>query len=157
MRARPAVAYLAVFCSALAACGGPSPTRLVMTVTASPQLNPNSDNQPSPTVVSIYDLKSQTAFMNASFDDLFYNGTATLGADLLAHRDLKMLPGQDMTLKDEAAPGTEFIGVVAGFRTPQGAAWRGLLPVTPASRNKIAIDLAPTSVSIANPPSGGWF
>jgi type VI secretion system protein VasD len=157
MRAHPVAPFIAILCSLLAACGGPSPTRLAMTVTASSQLNPNSDNQPSPTVVSIYDLKSQTTFMSASFDDLFYNDTATLGGDLLAHRQLNMLPGRTLTLKDEAAPGTTFVGVVAGFRMPQGAAWRGVLEVAPQSRNKIAITLAPTSVSIAKPPSGGWF
>jgi len=157
MRARPAAFFLAVLCSLLTACGGPSPTRLAMTVTASNQLNPNSENQPSPTVVSVYDLRSQTAFMNASFVDLFYNGTATLGGDLLAHRELRVLPGQTLTLNGEAAAGTTFVGVVAGFRAPQGAAWRGILAVTPESRNKIEIDLAPTSVSIANPRSRGWF
>lgn len=157
MRPGSAAPFLAVLCSLLAACGGTSPTRVAMTVTASGQLNPNTDNQPSPTVVSIYDLKSQTAFMAASFDDLFYNGTATLGGDLLAHRELKLLPGQTVTVKDEAAAGTAFIGVVAGFREPQGSAWRGVLEVKPETRNKIAINLAPTSVSIAKPPSGGWF
>jgi type VI secretion system protein VasD len=157
MRFGLTAACLAVLGSLLASCGGPSPTRLAMTVSASGQLNPNSDDQPSPAVVRIYDLKSQTAFLGASFDDLFYNGTATLGRDLLAEKQLNMVPGQTLTLKEVAAPGTAFVGVVAGFRAPQGADWRGVLAVAPKNRNKIDITLAPTAVSIAKHPSGGWF
>lgn len=157
MRIAAAAGGFVLLAGTLTACGGPSPTRLAMTVTASAGLNPNSKNQPSPTTIAIYDLKSPTAFTSADFDALYYDGSATLGADLLGRKQLSMLPGQSFVLKDNAAPGTNFIGVVAGFRSPEGGAWRALLPITRGERNKIEIHLAPTSVTIAEPPPGGWF
>ncbi len=157
MRRALRVAGFALLAGPLVSCGGASPTRLALTVSASAQLNPNTENQPSPTTITIYDLKSSDIFMSASFDDLFYRGATTLGGDMLAQRQITMLPGQTTTLADEAAAGTRFIGVVAGFRAAEGGEWRGLLAVRPEQRNRVAITLAPSAVTVARPPSGGLF
>lgn len=148
---------VAMVAMALAGCGGPSPTKLAVTVSASDQLNPNADNQPSPTVVRIYELKSADAFNAASFDDLFYDDTSKLGADLLGRKEIEMLPGQATIVKRTAEPGTGFVGVVAGFRTPQGTQWRGTLPVVAEDDNPVAVTLAPSSLTIGKAPSGGFL
>ncbi|MGO1077486.1 type VI secretion system lipoprotein TssJ [Inquilinus sp. CA228] len=140
----------------MAGCGS-SPTQVALTLAASEQLNPNSENQPSPTVVRIYELKSADAFNAATFDGLFYNDTTTLGADLLGRKEVEVLPGQTVTVDRTAEAGTGFVGVVAGFRTPQGTQWRGTLPVEAEDDNPIQVNLAPSSLTVAKGPSGGFF
>ena len=111
----------------IAACGGPSPTNVLLTVTASPQVNPNSDNQPSPTVVRFYDLKSPDTFNSASFFDLYDDDTKRLGADMLGRKEIEVQPGKTMHIDSVAAPGTLFLGVLAGFRDLDGALWRAVV------------------------------
>lgn len=144
--------------AAVTGCGGdPTPPQLALTLTASEQLNPNADKQPSPTVVRIYELKSADTFDGASFDSLFYNDSSTLGADLLGRKEVEMLPGQTVTVDRTAAAGTGFVGVIAGFRTLQGTQWRGSLPVVADDDNPIKVDLAPSSLTVAKAPSGGFL
>lgn len=146
-----------VLAALLTGCGGPSPTRLTITMNASPQLNPNSDNQPSPTVVRIYDLKSADTFNSATFNDLFYNDTAKLGGDMLGRKEVEMLPGKSTTIKRDAETGTKYIGVIAGFRSLQGTSWRSSMPVKPEEQNPIIVTLGPDAVTVAKKPSSGFL
>jgi type VI secretion system protein VasD len=141
----------------LAACGGPSPTTLSVEVSASAQLNPNADNQPSPTVVRLYDLKSTDTFTNATFNDLFYKDAATLGGDMLGRKEIEMLPGQSMRFKREAESGTKYVGVIAGFRSLQGLSWRATMPLQEGEGNPIVVTLGPNVITVAKKPSSGLF
>jgi type VI secretion system protein VasD len=141
----------------LSGCGGPSPTRLTITMNASPQLNPNSDNQPSPTVVRIYDLKSADNFNSATFNDLFYNDTAKLGGDMLGRKEVEMLPGKSTIIKRDAETGTKYLGVIAGFRTLLGTSWRSSLPVKPEEQNPLIVTLGPNVITVAKKPSSGFL
>lgn len=151
--AGPALAGL----MALAGCGGPSPTTLAVTLSASPSLNPNADKQASPTVVRLYDLKARDTFDNATFNDLFYNDAATLAADMLGRKEIEMLPGKTVTFKRDAESGTKFLGVIAGFRALQGNAWRAVMAVQPGDTNPVLITLGPNVVTIGKKPSSGFL
>lgn len=142
-----AAAFLAV------SCGGPSPTQIMITVNASPQTNPNSEDQPSPTVVRFYDLTSADKFDNASFFDLFDDDGRTLGADMLARREIEIEPGKTMTVDRVAAPGTVVMGVVAGFRDIDGAKWRDVFPISAGSRNTVIATLQARAVTLTKPRS----
>lgn len=142
---------------ALVGCGGPSPTQLSLSITASAQLNPNSDLQPSPTVVRIYDLKSADAFNSATFNDLFYNDTAALASDMLGRKEIEMLPGKTTTLKPDAEAGTRFIGVIAGFRSLQGNNWRSSLAVEVGKENDAIITLGTNVITIGKKPSSSFL
>lgn len=158
LRAKRAAVALALLLPLLvAACGGPSPTSLSVDVTASGQLNPNADNQPSPTVVRLYDLKSADTFSNATFNDLFYKDAATLGGDMLGRKEIEMLPGQTMHFKRDAELGTKYVGVIAGFRSLQGLSWRASMPVEAGEGNPIIVTLGPNVITIAKKPSSGLF
>lgn len=142
----------------LAGCGGgPSPTQLSVSLGASGQLNPNVDNQPSPTVVRLYDLKSLDGFNNATFNELFYNDTATLGGDMLGRKEIEMLPGKTVTFKRVAETGTHYVGVIAGFRVLQGNAWRSSMPVSVGDTNPILVTLGPNTITIGKKPSSGFL
>ena len=137
----------------IAACGGPSPTNVLLTVTASPQVNPNSDNQPSPTVVRFYDLKSPDTFNSASFFDLYDDDTKRLGADMLGRKEIEVQPGKTMHIDSVAAPGTLFLGVLAGFRDLDGALLRAVRPISPGDDNQINVTLQAHSIAFPKPRS----
>ena len=65
----------------LTACGSstPDPTTVSMTISASASINPNSSSEPSPVVLRIYQLKSDSAFKAAEFSEMFYNDRKVLG------------------------------------------------------------------------------
>ena len=136
-----------------AACGGPSPTRSMVTVNASPLINPNSDDQPSPTVVRFYDLTAADKFNNASFFAIYDDEGKTLGADLLARREIEIQPGKTMVVDRVAPSGTLVMGVLAGFRDINGATWRDVFPISPGSNNKIILTLQTRSIALSKPRS----
>lgn len=136
----------------VAGCG-PDPTRTLLTVNASAQLNPNSENQPSPTVVRIYGLKNPDAFANATFFQIYESDRATLGADLLSRREVILEPGQFVQVNATEEPGTRFIGVLAAFRQLDGANWRAMLPVSPGDDNALILTLQTSAVTLRTKPS----
>jgi type VI secretion system protein VasD len=139
---------------AVTACGGPSPTTVKVTVVASPQTNPNSDNQPSPTVVRLYDLKTPDTFNNASFFDLYNNDSRTLGADMLGRREIEIPPGQTLKVDGVAATGTQYLGVMAGFRDLTGSGWRTTYKLDTGDTNKLIVTLEAKSLTLSKPSSG---
>lgn len=136
----------------LAGCGS-DPTRTLLTVNASAQLNPNSENQPSPTVVRIYGLKNSDAFTNATFFQIFEADRATLGADLLSRREVVLEPGQTMQVDSTEEPGTRFVGILAAFRQLNGANWRAMLPVSAGDDNALVVTLQTSAVTLKPKPS----
>ena len=142
----------AMLCLLTAACGS-STTNVAVTVKASPQINPNSDNQPSPTVVRFYDLKSADAFNGATFFDIYDDDVKKLGPDMLAKKEIEVLPGATVTFNNVAAPGSVYLGVLAGFRQLDGAKWRDVFTLSQGSSNTIIVTLDARSVTAAKPPS----
>lgn len=137
---------------ALAGCGA-DPTRTLLTVNASAQLNPNSANQPSPTVVRVYGLKSADAFANATFFQIYEADRATLGADLLSRREVILEPGQTVQVDATEEPGTRFVGILAAFRQLDGANWRALAPVSEGDDNPLIVVLQTSAVTVRPKPS----
>jgi type VI secretion system protein VasD len=101
----------------LAGCGGPAPlhVRAVMPV------NLNEQGESLAVRLRVYELKDRTAFLAASFNDLWLDDRKALGPDRLAEpRTLVVQPGRpdgeplryDLI---EVAGGTRYIGVMALF------------------------------------------
>jgi len=139
--------FYVCFCCLLEACSIHSP-HAKTTIEAVEFLNPNIYHQASPVVVTIYQLKSQTAFEQANFFALNNNAQALLGSDLLDKRDIEIRPDQKQDLRIELSPSTSYIGVIAAFRSPDVAQWRQVKAVTPGSNTSFTIHLATQSVTI---------
>lgn len=131
----------------LAGCSTRAP-HATTTVESVNFLNPNIYHQASPVVVTVYQLKSPTAFEQANFFTLSNNAQATLGADLLDKRDIEIRPKQKQNLRIELSPQTNYIGVVAAFRNPDTSQWRQVKPVKPGKNTKLQISLSTQSVTI---------
>jgi type VI secretion system protein VasD len=136
---------------ALSACAidrEPKTTALRFKVDADDQINPNSANAPSPTVLRIYELKQLNAFSGATLFELLDNDTTVLGQDLVAKREIEIKPGERLSY-DRATPiETHMIGVIAGFRTLESATWRASVEIRPEHSGLVTIKLTAQTVMI---------
>jgi type VI secretion system protein VasD len=148
--------YLAALPALSAGCG-PSLTRATLSLEASDRLNPNSEDQPSPLVVRIYELKSIDVFNQLSFFDLYDQDTARLGGDLLNRREIEIAPGRSLTIERVVEPAALHLGAIAGYRTQTNIVWRGSVPLRGGSRNAITIRLDAHSMTVAPTPRRGFM
>jgi type VI secretion system protein VasD len=137
----------------VSACGGgdkgPKTTGLRYIVDADELINPNTESQPSPVLLRIYELKSLNAFQQATFFELLDNDTALLGQDMVAKREIEIKPGERQAF-DRATPvDSRFIGVIAGFRENDKATWRASLELVPEQSGAIVVKLTAQAVSIS--------
>ena len=124
-----AVAILAGCSAALAGCASapppPPPTVINITMTAAPDVNPDSQGTASPLQLRIYQLGSAANFNNAEFFPVYRKDAATLGTDIVKREDFELSPGtsKSESLKPDAP--VKAIGVFGGYIDYQNAAWRG--------------------------------
>src|SRR5260221_414744 len=64
--------------------------QLTLAYQAANDLNPNVNNEASPLVVTIYQLRSDTAFNNADFFSLYDHPSDTLGRDLIDRKEVEI-------------------------------------------------------------------
>lgn len=162
MLRRGVLAGLLVLTPALSSCASPPPSApplemeikpamgqtVDMVVEASPLINPDADNNPSPVVLRIYMLASQTAFENANFFQLWEKDEATLGPSMLSRYETIMSPGSARHLAAKLVDGTTLIGVTVGFREYRVAKWRAIIPFTGERTLNIKIQLTTKAVAI---------
>jgi len=99
------------------------------TLTATSVLNPDISGKYRPVNIKVYYLKSDGAFSQASFTDLYQYTDKVLGDSIVHISSYQLLPGQTIKLLDEAPQGVKFVGVVAAFRHIEGAQWKDIKPV----------------------------
>src|SRR4051794_11404723 len=76
----------------LTGCFGVKVPVLSATIETGNFLNPNVYNQPSPVVITFYQLKSATIFQQVDFFSLYDNPAKTLAADLLDKYEVELRP-----------------------------------------------------------------
>lgn len=151
-----AAAFVAIL--SLVGCGSstPDPTLVAMSIAATASINPNSSSEPSPVVLRIYQLKSDSAFKAAEFSELFYNDRKVLGGDLLGQKEYNVKPGDKLTYDATVSPETRYIGVVAGFRDIDNATWRAIEQAVPEGENSWLLNVDSLSVAFKKPSSSWW-
>jgi type VI secretion system protein VasD len=120
-----------------------------MTITASPEANPDRTGRPSPIVVRVYQLKTDAAFSAAAFSDLFDNEEKVLGAELISRDEFVLAPKDSRTISVAISEETRFLGAIAGFRDILNAEWRVLIP-TPRKGLTVAVERARLMMSALN-------
>ncbi|KGM32151.1 hypothetical protein P409_23070 [Inquilinus limosus MP06] len=133
----------------LSGCGaaGLAPRDATATVSASPDVNPDASQRPSPIVVRIYQLKSGAVLDQSDYFKLTSDPQGALGDTLVAHDQALVTPGQSRSLPLKLDPATQVIGVVAGFRDIDHARWRTSVAVDPASTSTVAITVGAAEVT----------
>jgi type VI secretion system protein VasD len=117
-------------------------------IAAASFLNPNVYRQASPVVVTIYQLKSATAFEQANFFELTQNPQDALGSDFIDKEEIEVQPGQQQRLKIALLPTVHYLGVVAAFRNMDMSQWRQVKAIKSERDIGISIHLATQSILV---------
>ncbi|MGF1625427.1 MAG: type VI secretion system lipoprotein TssJ [Alphaproteobacteria bacterium] len=145
-------AALALALPGLAGCAddppaGPPPIEVTASVEASPFLNPDRTNRPSPVVVVVYGLADDAKFQNAGFFELYEQEQATLGDAIKSRQEFIIAPGDIKDLDLEIDPAATFLAVLGAFRDIDNARFSAITPL-PGGGDPLAIQIKLQSNSI---------
>jgi len=99
-----------------------------MTISASTDSNPDATGRPSPVVVRVYQLRTDSAFSAADFYALFDDDQKVLGAELISRDEFVLAPAERRTIDMTVSGQTRFVGAIAAFRDIRNAQWRMAVP-----------------------------
>lgn len=102
--------------------------KAAMTISATPDVNPDSSGRPSPVVIRVYQLKTDAAFAAAEFFPLFDDEQKVLGPELISRDEYMMAPAESRTIDVAISEDTRYVGAIAAFRDIRNAQWRVLVP-----------------------------
>jgi type VI secretion system protein VasD len=145
------VLMLVLAAPVLAGCGGsppPPPPVLDLLVTASADINPNTDGAPRPVAVHLYQLAATQKFTNADVFALVEHEQATLGPDDLGSNEFVLKPSEKQEIKQPLKSGTMALGVVVWFHDIDNAQWRASASVAASGPTKLVLDVGKLAVSL---------
>ena len=116
-------------------------TTVELTLVGGSALNPNTQGQPSPVEVRIFQLSTPRAFEAADFASVFRTPQGATQTDWLEQEDFMLRPGQIHEHKRSPGPAVQALGVAAAFRDQEQAVWHVTVPLRPNRLNLILIDL----------------
>lgn len=140
---RPLVTTVAPTLGAIGACacGGAAPAakapekcptqNITVSLLASPSINRTTEGETRPVLIRLYQLKDDRHLYNASFEQLWKDDKATLGADLVAAQEITMYPSTRTDVKFDRAPTVNHVASVALFSNPTGRAWVASIDLPP--------------------------
>ncbi len=124
------------------------PAYSTLTFDVSNKTNPDLNGRPSPVVVYVYELTSNTLFENQDFFSLYENAETVLGPDLVSKKEFTFSPGAVEKYEVSMSPDVEFVGVVAAFRDIENANWRKIMPIDKTGYKKHNIIIGQLSVAL---------
>lgn len=115
------------------------PRTLRLTIQAERTLNTDRAQTSASLAIRVYVLRDAEAFQRASFDSLYDNDEATLGASLLRREVLHLRPGEARELTLALVGEARQVAVFAAYREIEKSQWRAVLAlpsddVVPAAR-----------------------
>jgi len=119
-----------------------------LTVIASPLINPDLNQRPSPVLVRMYQLTNPDSFEASDFANLFEKDEATLGPAMLAKRELIIAPGGIQVVNAELKPDALFVGAVVGYRNFEKATWKALFPIAGKKSTPIRVNVGALAVEL---------
>lgn len=92
-------------------------------------VNSDEGDVPLATLLRVYQLKDRKAFEQADYQQLLTQADSTLKDDLLAQRDVTVMPGGSVSLDVPLDPDAKFVAIVGLFRSPdlKNNRWRLVL------------------------------
>lgn len=126
----------------------PPPTLVELNIVSDKTSNPDANNQASPVLLRIYELKDKSNFANADFFAVFNKEQATLAGDLLHKQEMFFKPDDKAELKIEPDPQTKLIGVFAAFRNLDNAQWRAMGVLNPHKTNVLQLNISGNALKL---------
>ncbi|MCS0308752.1 type VI secretion system lipoprotein TssJ [Vibrio diabolicus] len=117
-------------------------------ITANHNINPDSNGRPSPVVVYVFELTSNTLFESQDFFSIYEESEKVLGPDLVNKYEVSLTPGQKETYQASMSPKTEYLGIVAAFRDIENSNWRQVIEVDKTGYNTYQILLEDLSLVV---------
>lgn len=117
-------------------------------ISAGFNVNPDMNGRPSPVVVYVLELTSDTLFTSQDFFSLYENTAETLGPDLVNKAELYLSPGQTTLYESTMEPSVEYIGIVIAYRDIENANWRKVIQVDRKGYNTYELLLDDLSLAI---------
>jgi type VI secretion system VasD/TssJ family lipoprotein len=96
-------------------------------IEAQRQLNTDSRQTSASLAVRVYVLRDAQGFQRASFDSLYDNDEAALGASLIKRESLHLRPGESRELLVELGREARVVAVFAAYREVERSQWRAVL------------------------------
>ncbi|CRL61208.1 type VI secretion system lipoprotein TssJ [Proteus penneri] len=98
--------------------------------TAREALNTDDNGSSLSVIVRVFQLKSADTFNNSDYLSLFNQNDDVLKSSLLAQKDLRIRPGESISLDMPMEKETEFVAIATMFHTPNEAKnnWRIVIP-----------------------------
>jgi type VI secretion system protein VasD len=123
----------------VAGCGSApaKPAAAKAKITASADVNPNSEGRASPIHVRIFQLKEDGAFMGADYWALSDKEQDTLAGALVQRLEFDLSPGESREFELKISPDARVLGLMAEYNDYRNAQWR----VVAKAPNKTLLDL----------------
>ncbi len=101
-----------------------------ITVVATREANINAEGKPVPLKINVFNLRSDTGFMNADFFALHNRPTEVLGNNLLSSEQLFLLPGGEaVNISGEKNGERYYVGITGEFQNLNNKTWRIIIPI----------------------------
>jgi type VI secretion system protein VasD len=101
-----------------------------LVITSRSALNQDGRGESLPVVLRIYQLKDSKVFETATYSQLLAGTGDALKAGILAKAEVTLAPSASVRLSERMADDTQYVGVVAFFRSPVNAEWQLVIPKT---------------------------
>jgi len=100
-------------------------------------INPNHEGRSAPVKITVYELKSTTAFETSDFFSLQQNPQQVLGDQMLEISSVMLQPGQKEVITAMGNIQAKSLGIVAAFRDLNNSQWRLLVPLPAAKTTNL--------------------
>jgi type VI secretion system protein VasD len=132
------------------------PRKVALRLHAAKRLNLDARGQPLALLVRVYKLRQRTAFEQAPYAAFLspQQEREALGADLIDVRELTLVPGQQLELKETLPRDAGWIGVVALFHSPLQQGWRLAFAAPQAEQSGVTVGLHACAMSASGADEG---
>lgn len=113
------------------------PSSVALRIHAGDQLNSAVPRRPLSLVVKVYKLRSHEQFMQLPYDA--FAQAQLRSEDVIAAREVVLLPGQRYEVQEPLPSGTTHLGVVALFATPEEFRWRFVFDIRQSAEQGITL------------------
>lgn len=121
-----ALALVGTLLSSCASHGSNDRVETRTLLSASNDTNPDINGRPSPVVLRVFQLRSDSEFGRADFFALSLHEKDVLGTSLIGVEEFELRPGEHLETRIPLSRDARYIGAIAEFRDINGAQWRAL-------------------------------
>jgi len=126
------------------------PRSLALRLHAAARLNVDSRGRPLALVARVYHLRQHAAFDAAPYDAFLTPGAdlAAFGADVVATKDVTLVPGQRYEVVERVGREAGFVGIVALYHSPAAGRWRLAFNALEAEKAGVTVGLQACALGV---------